>query len=47
LAVKKAEYMANDAPNYDDATPEQKEEGGWYADNDGLLPDNELAYEYE
>jgi hypothetical protein len=47
LAVKKAEYMDNDAPNYDDATPEQKEEGGWYADNDGLLPDNELAYEYE
>jgi hypothetical protein len=47
LSVKQGIYMANDAPNYDDATPTEKENGGWYANNDGLLPDNELAYEYE
>jgi hypothetical protein len=47
LAVKTGRYMAEDAPQYADATTEQKETGAFFADADGLLPDSEPAYEYE
>lgn len=47
LAVKTGRYMAADALQYADATTEQKETGAFYADADGLLPDDEPGYEYE
>jgi hypothetical protein len=47
LAVKKGVYMDNDAPDYGDATPEEKENGAWYADELGFLPVDVPGYEYE
>jgi hypothetical protein len=47
LAVKKGVYMAADAPQYADATPEEKEDGAWYADANGFLPIDVDGYEYE
>jgi hypothetical protein len=47
LAVKKGVYMAADAPSYADATPTQKENGAWYADELGFLPVDVPGYEYE
>lgn len=47
LAVKKGYYMASDAPNYADATDEEKLNGAFFANNFGLLPDDVSGYEYE
>lgn len=41
-------YMANDAPQYADATPEQIEgNSAWYSNNDGLMPDGTDGWEYQ
>jgi hypothetical protein len=39
-------YMADDAPAYVDATPEQRSAGGWYADENGLIF-GDPGYEYQ
>lgn len=41
-------YMANDAPQYADATPEQIEgQSAWYANDDGFMPDGSEGWEYQ
>lgn len=41
-------YMANDAPQYVDATPEQiAGQSAWYANNDGFMPDGSEGWEYQ
>lgn len=41
-------YMANDAPLYIDATPEQIEaNSAWYANIDGFMPDGTAGWEYQ
>lgn len=41
-------YMANDAPLFSAATPEQKEgQSAWYSNNDGLMPDGTEGWEYQ
>ena len=41
-------YMADDAPQYADATPEQIEgQSAWYANDDGLMPDGSEGWEYQ
>lgn len=41
-------YMANDAPQYADATPEQiAGRSAWYANNDGFMPDGSEGWEYQ
>lgn len=36
--------MANDAPNFADATDEEKINAGYMSENDGLMPDNSVPY---
>jgi len=41
-------YMADDAPLYIDATPEERDlPSGWYADELGLMPDGSEGWEYQ
>lgn len=41
-------YMADDAPQYADATPEQIEgQSAWYANDDGFMPDGSDPWEYQ
>jgi hypothetical protein len=41
-------YMENDAPDYADATPEEIATGGFYANENGKIPDdNSFGYEYQ
>lgn len=41
-------YMADDAPQYADATPEQiAGQSAWYANDDGLMPDGSEGWEYQ
>lgn len=39
-------WMADDAPDYVDATEEQRAEGAWWADDDGLMPDGTQGYQW-
>lgn len=47
LAIKKGYYMDVGAPDYADATPTEKENGCFFADENGLLPDGSDGYQYE
>lgn len=41
-------YMADDAPQYADATPEQiAGQSAWYANDDGFMPDGSDPWEYQ
>jgi hypothetical protein len=40
-------YMAADAPTFAAATEAQKAAGGWFAGDDGLMPDASAGYEYQ
>ena len=42
-----ASWMANDAPDYDAATDEEKSDGAWWSDTDGLLPDGSKGYQWQ
>lgn len=42
-----ARYMDDGAPDFDDATETEREAGGWYADDDGLMPDGSKGYQYQ
>jgi len=44
---KFARYLADDAPDYGDASDAQKTTGGWYAQDDGLMPDGSKGYQYQ
>jgi hypothetical protein len=39
-------WMASDAPDYEDATDEEKADGGWWADADGKIGDDN-GYEWQ
>lgn len=41
---KFAVIMANDAPDYADATADERIEGCWFAENDGTMPDGSDPY---
>jgi len=47
IGGKFAFYMADDAPQYADATEVERREGAWYADASGLLPDGSDGYTYQ
>jgi hypothetical protein len=47
LATKRGFYTANDAPDWADATDQEKEAGAWYADQNGFLPTDVPGYEYD
>lgn len=40
-------YLDDDAPQYEDATSEEKSNGAWYANELGQLPEFENGYQYE
>jgi hypothetical protein len=40
-------WMANDAPDYNDATEEQRLVGGWWARADGKIADDKPGFEYQ
>jgi len=40
-------YMADGSPDYNSATDEQKDTGGFYADDQGRLPDGTKGYQYQ
>lgn len=40
-------YMADDAPDFDVADDEEKLTGGWFTDEDGLMPDGSAGYMYQ
>lgn len=44
LFERPAFIMANDAPDFENATDEEKEKGYWLSDNDGLMPDGSPPY---
>jgi hypothetical protein len=39
-------WMADDGPDYDDATEEERGEGAWWAGDDGLMPDGSDGYQW-
>lgn len=39
-------WMADDAPDYGDATEEERENGAWFADDDGLMSDGTIGYQW-
>lgn len=40
-------WMADTAPEYSAATAEEREAGGWWADDDGLMPDGTAGYQWQ
>ncbi len=40
-------YMADSAPDYAEATDEEKANGSWYANVSGLMPDGTEGYQYQ
>jgi hypothetical protein len=42
-----AEWMADGAPDWVDATTEQRAMGAWWADDDGLMPDGSPGYQWQ
>lgn len=47
VATFQCRYMADDAPDYLDATDEELALGGWYSDEDGLMSDGEPGWRYQ
>jgi hypothetical protein len=42
-----AVYMADGSPTYDLATEQERDAGGWYADDDGEMSDGSQGYQYQ
>lgn len=47
IAGRLARYMEEGAPDFAYASDSEKSEGAWYAEENGLMPDNSEAYTYQ